>query len=489
MMLILGLVVPVLIMFLMDPLVPDKVQGPIADIQRAQDNYLNKPEVKSAVNEVVETLLNELGENPDKIYDVAFMESMNAKLIPVSAQLIASSLDDQLVYAGDEFEMPPQHFKEEIKDMDENIKVVDLDFRFLIHKILHVKTTDGTPVNIMILTQFGEITKMKLFIIRNLLLLVTTLALVYIVLVYYVTRSINKPLDRLKEANVKLSQGEFTHRIGIYTNDKIGEVSKGFDYMLEKIEENVRIRKKYAEDRKELIASISHDLKTPLTAIKVNAAAINDGIADTMEKKTKAFNIITNKIDYMQHLIEELFLYSKLDMDNHAFNFQDVPLHRFMEDVIEEWQLEHDVEKVRVSLEYEKNNDFIMSMDVDKMKRVVVNILENSIKYSGVSPLLLHIGIKEQDSKYIIKMNDNGVGVPEEELSKLFERFYRVDVSRNSETAGSGLGLAISKRIVEGHSGRVYAESGVNQGMHIYIEFDICKQEEENHETNLNCRR
>lgn len=123
------------------------------------------------------------------------------------------------------------------------------------------------------------------------------------------------------------------------------------------------------------------------------------------------------------------------------------------------------------------------------MKRVVVNILENSIKYSGVSPLLLHIDIKEQEDKYIIKINDNGVGVPEEELNKLFQRFYRVDVSRNSETAGSGLGLAISKRIIEGHKGRVYAESGVNQGMHIFIEFDTCIQEEVYHEKNLNSGR
>ncbi len=104
-------------------------------------------------------------------------------------------------------------------------------------------------------------TKMKLFIIRNLLLLISIFVLVYIVLVYYVTRSINKPLDRLKEANEKLSQGDFTHRINVYTNDKIGEVSKAYDYMMEKVEENVRIRMKYAEDRKELIASISHDLK------------------------------------------------------------------------------------------------------------------------------------------------------------------------------------------------------------------------------------
>ncbi len=296
-------------------------------------------------------------------------------------------------------------------------------------------------------------------------------------------------LRSLKRSQRKMSQGDFSHRIEIYTNDKIGEVSKAYDYMMEKVEENVRIRRKYAEDRKELIASISHDLKTPLTAIKVNAAAINDGIADTNEKKAKAFNIITNKIDYMQHLIEELFLYSKLDMDKQAFNFQDVPLHRFMEDVIEEWELEHDPEKVRVSLAYEKDNDFIMSMDVEKMKRVVVNILENSIKYSGVSPLLLHIDIKEQEDKYIIKINDNGVGVPEEELNKLFQRFYRVDVSRNSETAGSGLGLAISKRIIEGHKGRVYAESGVNQGMHIFIEFDTCIQEEVYHEKNLNSGR
>ncbi len=80
-----------------------------------QDNYLNKPEVKKAVNEVVETLLVELGDNPDKIYDEMFMDRMNEKLTPVSAQLIASSLDDQLVYAGENFEMPPRHFKEENK--------------------------------------------------------------------------------------------------------------------------------------------------------------------------------------------------------------------------------------------------------------------------------------------------------------------------------------------------------------------------------------
>lgn len=478
-MLVLGLVVPILILILLNPLVGPGNEGPIANIERSQDHYLNDPEVKKRVDTVVESLVLNLKENPDQIYNEDFMNQLNDQLQPINAQIVATSLDDQLIYAGADFKVPPQEIDKDLQSMGPgSVKIVDWDFRFLIHKIIHLKTSTNEPINIMILTQLGQLTKMRSFIVRNLLMIITVFMVVYIVLVYHVNRSINTPLDRLKEANERLSKGDFSYRIGEYTNDKIGEVSKSFDFMMEQAEQAIAVKRKYDQDRKELIASISHDLKTPLTAIKVNAAAINDGIADTEVKKEKAFEIITRKIDYMQYLIEELFLYSKLDMEKETFNFQKVPLHRFMEDVIEEWQMEHDPQEVRVTLDYDSKPDFNMAMDVDKMKRVVVNILENSIKYAGVKPLLIHIGLKRENNRYILSLDDNGVGVAEEELSRLFERFYRIDVSRNSESTGSGLGLAISKRIVEAHNGRIYAKSGVNQGMHIYIEFNPENPEE-----------
>lgn len=473
MMLVLGLVIPILLVSLVSPLVGNgRFNGPMADMQLTQARYLNKPEVKNTIKSVVDELTIELEKNPDKIYDNIFMDKLNDELQEIQASVVVSSPEEGHIYVMEGFEAP---FKQidisEERLSDDEIKVFDWKYQFIMHRTFQFKNTKGSNINIMILTKYEEATKVKRLIFRNITMIVTFFIIVYTVLVYHAARSITKPLEKLKIATEKITDGDFTYRIGVYTKDKIGEVSKAFDYMMERAETAVTLKRKYEDNRKELIASISHDLKTPLTAIKINAASINDGIADTEEKKEKAFAVITNKIEYMQTLIEELFLYSKLDMNNEEFKFQEVPLNRFVEDVVEEWEMEHNPEDVKVVFDYKKSDSYLMDMDVDKLKRVMVNILDNSVKYGGVKPLLIHMDLKREykKNKYILSINDNGVGVPEEETKKLFDHFYRVDVSRNSETSGSGLGLAISKRIIEGHQGSIEAISGLNKGMHISV--------------------
>lgn len=305
------------------------------------------------------------------------------------------------------------------------------------------------------------------------LIFIACYLLVYNMLAYYMARSITKPLNRLKTATGEIAKLNFSHRIGVHGNDEIGEATKAFDTMAEEAEKALDLMRQYEENRKELMANISHDLKTPLTAIKGSIAAINEGVADTPEKKEMYWQIITSRIQSMQHMIDELLLFSKLDLQKEPFAFQPVLLHRFVEDVIGEWKLAQGDAAVHIGVQYEESIEDRVLLDLEKMNRVLGNILDNAVKYGQVTPLLITVTIARQDNRIVLSIRDNGIGVPRADVPKLFDRFYRGDVSRDSSISGSGLGLSIARQVVNAHEGIITAESDTHQGMCIRIELNI----------------
>lgn len=311
--------------------------------------------------------------------------------------------------------------------------------------------------------------ELKWFISFRFIALVLILVITNGTLTYYVSKSIINPIKKLSIAAKKISEGDLEYSIESDKRDELSELSNTFEKMRLKLKAAKEAQIQYEKNRQELIASISHDLKTPLTSIKGYVMGIQDGVANTPEKLNRYMNIIYKTASDMDGLIDELFLYSKLDLQRVPFHYEKVDLYSFFDDFVEE--LTFNLEKVQgtVTLLANKENSYVVKADREKLKRVVTNIIQNSLKYMDKNHKEIQVRLVSGPNEVIVEMKDNGSGIRKEDIPYIFEDFYRTDTSRNSRTGGSGLGLSIVKKIIEKHDGEVWAESELGKGTSIYF--------------------
>ncbi|WP_156889598.1 sensor histidine kinase [Paenibacillus harenae] len=289
------------------------------------------------------------------------------------------------------------------------------------------------------------------------------IGLTSLLLTYFVSRSIIKPIKSLEAAALRIKDGDLSHQVKATTKGEIGQLSIAFEEMRVRLKQSIDQSLQYEENRKMLLSHISHDLKTPISAIKGYIEGIVDGIASNDEMRDRYMQTIYRKASDMDQLIDELFLFSKLDLQTVAFDFKVMDIRRYLEHFLEEQRF--DLEKSDVALKYEQREGVpvLVAADPDKLSRMLTNILNNCVKYMGqvAGPETKEIRVKLTDlaSHVLIEIEDSGPGIEEEDLPYIFDRFYRAEQSRNSETGGSGLGLAIVKQIIEGHGGSVWAEN------------------------------
>ena len=235
----------------------------------------------------------------------------------------------------------------------------------------------------------------------------------------------------------------------------------------ESTEENIQ----HEKQNKELVSNISHDLKTPITAIKGYVEGIMDGVADTPEKMDKYIKTIYNKAIDMDRLINELTTYSGIDNNRIPYNFHRINVADYFGDCVEEVGL--DLEQRGIKLNYSNlvSPDTVVIADPEQMKKVINNIISNSVKYMDKPDGHIDIRILDEVDSIRVEIEDNGKGIAQKDLQKIFERFYRTDASRNSAQGGSGIGLSIVKKIIEDHGGYVWATAKEGEGtcMHFVL--------------------
>ncbi|MEN8698574.1 sensor histidine kinase [Bacillus infantis] len=310
---------------------------------------------------------------------------------------------------------------------------------------------------------------LQLFLTARFAAVIVILVLTNAILTYFVSKSILVPIRELSEAAGKISEGNLEYSVKSGSRDELGQLSNTFEEMRLKLKEAERMQKQYERNRQELIASISHDLKTPLTSIKGYVSGIQDGIAGTPEKLERYMDKISRNANDMDALIDELFLYSKLDLEQMPYNFEKVKLDSFFADLIEELSFNMEKENGRAELFLEGGECFIVKADREKLNRVVKNITQNSLKYMIKTHKRIEIRLDSRPGEVAVRIKDNGSGISKEELSRIFDSFYRTDASRNSATGGSGLGLSIARKIIEGHGGRIWAASEPGEGTSIHF--------------------
>ena len=324
--------------------------------------------------------------------------------------------------------------------------------------IKQVDFTDdfGNTYSVSILTSVKQsVPQIRHMIVELIVVIILILAITSLILNLWIYSSIIKPVNKLKLATDNIKEGNFDFEMPKVPDNEIGDVCKDFEEM--------RILKKSSEDKlqsdkeeKELIRNISHDLKTPLTAIKGYVEGLRDGIADTPEKQAKYVKTIANKVNDMDKLIDELTIYSRLDANRVLYTFVKFDVSEYFDDCCDEIGTELDAAGIELNYRNHIKEPVIIAADPEQLKRVINNIISNSVKYMAEGRKgKIDIDLYDESDYVHIIIADNGKGIAGKDVSHIFERFYRTDESRNSKQGGSGIGLAIVKKIVEDHKGKI----------------------------------
>ncbi|GGB50094.1 HAMP domain-containing protein [Virgibacillus dakarensis] len=309
--------------------------------------------------------------------------------------------------------------------------------------------------------------QLRFFMILRFIGLLVVLIVTNGLLTYFVARSIILPVKELVKAANEISEGNLDYHIQPTGKDELGHLSETFEMMRQRLKEARDLQVRYDENRKELIASISHDLKTPITSIKGYVKGIRDGVASTPEKMDRYIETIYSKANEMDQLIDELFMYSKLDLQQLPFDLEELDLQAYLADFIEELSYELEQNNGSVSFMVNPEERYIVKADREKLGRVIWNIVQNSLKYMDKHEKKISIRLTQESDQAVVQISDNGSGISKDAVPFVFDQFYRTDASRNSATGGSGLGLTIVKSIIEAHGGSVWAESELGEGTSI----------------------
>ena len=338
---------------------------------------------------------------------------------------------------------------------------------------------------LFVLYRFNEFgPEVRSMVIQMLVSGVLMLVFVCASLTIWVYRSILRPLSKLQEATRKIRDGNLDFTLDVEEDDEIGELCQDFEEMRIRLKENAEEKIQYDIESKELISNISHDLKTPITAIKGYVEGILDGVASSPEKLDKYIRTIYNKANDMDRLIDELTFYSKIDTNKIPYTFSKINVNSYFGDCAEEVGLDMESRGIELGYFNYVSDDVVVIADAEQMKRVVNNIISNSVKYMDKPKGIINIRIKDVGDFIQVEIEDNGKGIAAKDLPNIFDRFYRTDSSRNSSKGGSGIGLSIVRKIIEDHGGKIWATS--KEGIGTEIHFVLRKYQEVIHNNEEN---
>ncbi len=317
-------------------------------------------------------------------------------------------------------------------------------------------------------------------------LAVCSIAVVAFILAKWLNHSVVEPLEELKKSTNYIAMNKFDYKINYNRNDEFGDVCREFDNMRKVLQTAHEDRNRYEQERQELLRGISHDLRSPLTSIRGYTEGILEGVANNEQKREKYCEAILKRTSDMERLTENLSEFVHLDSREVILNKNSVNIIDYIQKCLKNYTLY--MENNNVQVEYNsKIKQTYVSIDIFHMDRVFNNIIENTVKHRSTENSIIKINLaKTSDEKEIkIEFLDNNQGVKEDQITRIFESFYRGSQSRTKPENGSGLGLAVVKSIINQHGGRV--EAFLDNGLGIRIYLPIYYERSAKNEKNSDC--
>lgn len=274
---------------------------------------------------------------------------------------------------------------------------------------------------------------------------------------------ITKPLKTLMKFVQKITNGQLDQRVNVMGKDEIAELGNAFNHMAEQLQ-------RLEQSRQEFVSNVSHELKTPLSSIKVLTESLIFQEDVPVEMYQEFFEDINSEVDRLNSIISDLLTLVRLDQREIPINVTEVNLNEMIQNLLK--RLAPLAQKKNIDLIYESHREVIAEIDIVKLSLALTNLVENAIKYTpdgGNVTILLQGDLQDA----FITVKDTGIGIAKEEQSKIFERFYRTDKTRNRETGGTGLGLAITYKTIVMHNGSIVVESEEGKGSTFSVQLPL----------------
>lgn len=399
--------------------------------------------------------------DPEAVQEERFWESINNEL-KVKYSYLVIRQGDEIVYTGKDLmsELLRNQLLEMQVDTSQEGSYYTGEKTQCLVKVYGFEFSDGQDGTFMIVTPASEILpEVKAMTADLAFTVIMILFITAMLLMAWIYGSILRPISQLQKATREIKEGNLDFSLEIKEKDEIGQLCMDFEDMRVRLKESTEEKLKYDQENKELISNISHDLKTPITAIKGYVEGIMDGVASSPEKLDKYIRTIYNKANDMDKLIDELTFYSKIDTNKIPYTFKKINVKSYFSDCAEELGLELEAKGIELGYFNYADDDVVIIADAEQLKRVVNNIISNSVKYLDKKKGIINIRIKDIGDFIQVEIEDNGKGIAQKDLPYIFDRFYRTDSSRNSSKGGSGIGLSIVRKIIEDHGGKIWATS------------------------------
>jgi len=286
-----------------------------------------------------------------------------------------------------------------------------------------------------------------------------------------ISKTLLSPIQGMTKAAEAMADGDFTRKILVESEDEIGILSEAFNDMALQIQTMLEELKKAEQLRREFVANVSHELRTPLTSIRTYAETIYDNREIPKDTEEEFLRVIMNESDRMTKIVQDLLELSRFDSRTGTMALEEFEIEKSVRDVYAAIILEARKRRHALNLELEWKLPKITG-DRARIEQVLMNIITNAMKYTPDGGMI-DIYSGNTGEAVWIKIEDTGVGIPEEDLPRVFDRFYRVDKARSRESGGTGLGLSIAKEIVMMHGGDIKIESESGRGTAVTVTLPV----------------
>ena len=436
-----------------------------ATYQILKDIYLisDEKQLKNYITGILEYVGSDL-ENLEESMDWT-LENLNLTIyahddVETLVKLVPPNVDRQTVLSDQDI----QELKNGIPVINK-IKTVDSSMDLLLFTYPVIKNGNIEKLLFMHLPSNNMETSEELFAG-----LTTTLAILLAGLAIMVHKKVFKQswsnFEHIKSATIALSNGNLDAKIKENSGDEVGELTELFNAMSTNLkDEQIRV--------KEFMEEFSHEVKTPIALVMNYNQALMDNLVQTPEDQHKCYQLIDREMNRMQKLVQNFLDFTKLDAQSVELVKQPIAFAQFVEDVMSKYGLIFKEKNVRLDMALDY--DVIISADEERLEQVIQNIIQNAIRYSK-DDAFIRISMKQKEAACVLAIADNGVGISEEHLAVITNRFVRVNKVRSRKEGGTGLGLSIVEKLMELHGGKMVIESQLGVGTTIKLEFPVLSE-------------
>ncbi|GGH21816.1 sensor histidine kinase [Paenibacillus segetis] len=287
-------------------------------------------------------------------------------------------------------------------------------------------------------------------------------------IIWIIAQILSRPLIQMRDVTRKIAVGDFDARLSINSNDEIGSLAEAINNLAEDLQ-------RYRDTRQEFFANISHELRTPITYLEGYSKVIKDRLYDTEAERDQYLDIIHQESQRLQRLVNDLFELAKMEEGKISLSLEWMDLTEITDNAVRKIQLKANEKGLQLNTHISRVVPLIYG-DGLRTEQVLINLLENAVRYTEKGEI--NVYLKEESGFVYIAVEDTGIGIPDDEVPFIFDRFYRVEKSRSRQHGGTGLGLSIAKKLIELQGGELLVTSTIGQGTRFEIRFVRDEQEE-----------